>query len=264
MVRGDCHEWFRVMANASPSPGGSASLSAWGRHLEDELAGVASIVMTAVSVGSAEDPTAWVQGREAPLRLFRTSDEANAFIDATWDPARVCFVREVPALRFDTVHGSVTVTDVWGDTRYSVLRGARAQAALRIDTPLLQVARLVGSMQARRRTGELPVIVVEPIGWAETTLLPARTRLGAWSSYASWAGEIGESEVERSWAGEPNPLRAGVAVSIAGVFALANDRVALDRARASVVRAQRSVAAVDGVDVARGIADLERYLSDQG
>ena len=89
----------------------------WDRYLEDELVGVEMVMMNALTSGSIHLPTSSVRGREAQPDLFATSEQAEAVVDSAWNPDIAFNVRQVPALRFDTLHGSVVVADLWGTSK---------------------------------------------------------------------------------------------------------------------------------------------------
>ena len=78
----------------------------WGRYLEDELVGVEIVIMNALTSGSIHLPTSSVRGRDAQPDLFATLEQAEAVVDSAWSPDIAVYVRQVLALRFDTLHGS--------------------------------------------------------------------------------------------------------------------------------------------------------------
>jgi len=129
---------------------GGMLMREWGRYLEDELVGVQMVIMNALTSGSIHLPTSSVRGRDAQPDLFATLEQAEAVVDSGWSPVIAFYIRQVPALRFDTLHGSVVVTDLWGETKYRPLRGVKARPALRIHAPLMAVAERVDAMRYMR------------------------------------------------------------------------------------------------------------------
>ena len=241
---------------------GSEGLRVWGRHLEDELSAVEAVIAYAVNDGSVRQSTEWVRGRHAPLNVFPTRGAFDAFIDVAWDPQRVFFVRQVPALRFDTVHGGVLVTDAWGDTDYRTLRAKAGVSALRVGAPLLQVARRVEELRGLRPAGQMPAIIVQPTGWQEIEVLRPRVHLRAWSSMAmSTVDAQGNDQAVCEWAVEPHRIARTGALAVVRACESGNDARAIAQGRAEMVAARRRAATRGGVDVLGGIADLERFAN---
>ena len=230
----------------------------WGRYLEDELVGVEIVIMNALTSGSIYLPTSSVRGRDAHPDLFATYEQAEAVVDSAWSPDIAFYVRQVPALRFDTMHGSVVVTDLWGDTKYRALRGVKARPALRIHAPLMAVAERVDSMRALRDVRPSDVVVTA-VGWGETEALRPRVALRASSSYA-----LGDADgLRREWIPEPNAYdRAGLR-AVVGEFLRENDPTVVSEADGRFQSARRRIEGHDGVDVDAGIAAMESYLDGQ-
>ena len=197
----------------------------WGRYLEDELVGVEMVIMNALTSGSIHLSTSSVRGRDAQPDLFATYEQAEAVVDSAWSPDIAFYVRQVPALRFDTMHGSVVVTDLWGETKYRALRGVKARPALRIHAPLMAVAERVHSMRALRDVRPSDVVVTA-VGWGETEALRPRVTLHASSSYTAGDG-VG---LRREWIPEPNAYdRAGLR-AVVGEFLRENDPTVVSEA----------------------------------
>lgn len=233
----------------------------WGRHLEDELALVEVIVAYVMSHGPIDAPTEWVRGRESPLRVFATRDSVDAFIASACFPEHVFYLRQVPALRFDTMHGAVMVTDVWGDTRFRALHGKHGRGSLRVDTPLVHVAQQIQKLRQPPNAVPQPVLVVTSIGWQDTELLLPRMRLRAWSSYAAWKDDAAYLGPSCDWWQEPHSVeRAGV-TAVARAFRTMNDPGVIAAAEHRLAVAHEAAAATAGVDVHGGIVDLERYAN---
>ena len=77
---------------------------------------VEMVIMIAVTSGSIHLPTSSARGHDAQPDLFATLELAEAVVDSAWSSVIACYVRQVPALRFDTLHGSVVVR-ICGATR---------------------------------------------------------------------------------------------------------------------------------------------------
>jgi len=229
----------------------------WGRHLEDELAYIEVVVTYVLTHGPIDAPTAWVRGRLAPVRTFATREALDAFVSAAWFPEHVFYLRQVPGLRFDTGHGSVTVTDVWGETDYRTLRNKAAKQSLRVNSPLLHVAARVDELRVPRGDQLEPVIVVSLIGLQETEPLLPRARLQAWSSCTGWPSDGPRCE----WISEPNDISRSGATAVVKAFREVNDPDAIQAGLSLMDDARRCAAQNAGVDVTGGIAELERYAN---
>jgi len=227
----------------------------WGRYLEDELVGVQAVIMNAVTSGSIHLPSSSVRGRAAQPDLFTTLEQVEAMIDSAWLPDIAFYIRQVPALRFDTLHGGVVVADLWGDTKYRALRGVKARPALRVHAPLMAVAERVDQMRAMRGVRPRDVVVTA-VGWDEVDTLRPRVALRASSSYTRRDADGQRLE----WTPEPNPYdRAGLRAVIAE-FLRENDPTVVSEAEGLLQAARRRREGQDGVDVDAGIAAIENYL----
>jgi hypothetical protein len=191
-------------------------LGRWGKYLEAELMGLQIVRVHVLTSGPIEDPTSWVQGRIADPTLYLTAEAVHTTIEGSWAPDWVFFWREVPSVRFITDHGSVVVTDLWGDTQYRTLRGVKARAALTFDAPLIRAAERVELLSAMSKTS--PVIVT-PIGPDCVEPLLPRGSLQAWSSYAAPDHEGGYTCL---WAKEANDYNRAGARSVMREFLAAN------------------------------------------
>lgn len=234
--------------STSPLPAG------WGRHLEDELVGVAPILLYVASHAPGESPTGAIRGRSATLYAFTSQHDFEDWAAEIWSPDRAVFGRQVPALRFDTLHGSVVVADVWDDTGFEFLHRRPGNRTLKVHTPLAHVAGWISRAERTMVDDEVPVFAVHAIGWTETEPMPPRARFRAFASYATddgFAFVNDGNEDDRS--GVRGVIRAFKSVNTKEVREEAG--VLLDRSRAST--ADLSV-----VDVHRGIAAIERFLTD--
>ena len=188
----------------------------WGKYLEAELIGLQLVRVHVLTSGPIEDPTSWVRGRIAEPTLYLTEEAATSAIYETWQPDRVFYWREVPSVRFITAHGSVVVTDLWGDTQYRTLRGVNARAALTLDAPLIRAATRVEMLSAKSRSSTVIVTVIGPE--CVEPLLP-RGSLRAWSSYAI---RLDAGGYECMWANEVNDYKRAGARSVLREFLTAN------------------------------------------
>jgi len=238
----------------------------WGRHLEDELVGVAPILLYVASHASGESPTGEIRSRSAALHVFTLQSDFEEWAAEIWRPDRAVYGRQVPAIRFDTVHGSVAVGEVWDDTGFAFLHRKPGNQALKVNTPLSHVAGWI-SQAARTPVGdEFPVFVVSPIGWAETEPMPPRKPLRGFASYpeSESATEYSDYLQGRGYClvNDGNDAdRSGVR-GVIKAFRSVNTEAARLQARATLDRARTAAAGVGGVDVSGGIAAIERFLDD--
>ena len=231
-----------------PSPAG------WGRHLEDELVGVAPILLYIASHAPGESPTGATRGRDATLHVFISQSDFEQWATEIWRPDRAVYGRQVPAIRFDTVHGSVAVADVWDDTGFDFLHRKPGNRALKVNTPLSHVAGWISQAERTVVDEDFPMFVVHAIGWAKTEPMPPRARFKAFASYATDDGFTllnDGNDDDRS--GVRRVIRA---------FKSINTEAARVEARAALERASASAADLSGVDVFGGIAAIERFLGD--
>ena len=116
--------------------------SAWGRHVDDELVGVVPVVVNFGCVVPIEVDVGEIWGAATPRQLLIITADMQAFGQARCSPEHSVHVWELPGLRFDTIHGSVVVVDRYNDTEFAFLRSKEGRRALRINTPLRNVAAL--------------------------------------------------------------------------------------------------------------------------
>lgn len=233
------------------------AIETWGRHIEDELTWVEAVVTYAVTHGQIDSPTAWVRSRHAPLSVYTTRAAVDEFIDRSWFPEHVFFLRQVPSLRFDTVHGSVVVTDVWGDTGYRTLLGRHGRDVLRLNTPLLRVAQRVLALSTATRKATEPRIETARVGWQITEPLRPRMRLQAWSSVATWPDDSETYGPKCGWVPEEYRVDRAGANRVVKAFLEVNEDADLAAAETRMSRLRKKVADDDGLDVGHGIALLE-------
>lgn len=234
----------------------------WGRHLEDELVWVEPVLTYVASHGPVDAPTDWIRGRESPIEVFSNRDHLYAFLEETWFPERVFYVRQVPALRFDTEHGSVVVTDIWGETGFGALRLKRSAGLLRIHAPLFPVAKTVAVLAGTPRGGVWPRFQVSRISFAPTEVLRPRVKLLAWSSYSSWPGGELASHPVCEWAVEPNSYQRRGVMAVGKAFLQVNDASEVQRAKALVDR-RSGAPSTNPASISTAIARLERYANDE-
>lgn len=233
---------------ASPSPAG------WGRHLEDELVGVAPTVLYVASHAPGESPTGEIRGRNATLYVFTSQSDLESWAADVWLPDRAVFGRQVPALRFDTIHGSVVVADVWDDTGFEFLHSKPGNRVLKVNTPLAHVAGWISRAARTVVDDEFPIFVVHAIGWAETERMPPRA---PFRTFASYATDDGFTLMNDGYEDDRSGVRG-----VIKAFRSINTKAVREEARATLDRARASAAEIDGVDVHGGIAALERFLDD--
>ena len=179
-------------------------LGRWGQFLEAELIGLQLVTMHALTSGTIDMPSQWVRGRSAAPTLLLNADDVKTVVDATWLPDVVFAWREVPSIQFVTEHGSVIVTDLWGDTQYRSLCGVKARSALTLGAPLIRAATLVEQLCHK---GSTSPVLVTLVGNERVDPLRQRVPLRAWSSYANPHEVKGE---ECAWLADENHYnRAG-------------------------------------------------------
>ncbi|MBM3685574.1 MAG: hypothetical protein FJW85_01020 [Actinobacteria bacterium] len=244
----------------SPLPSG------WGRHLEDELVGVTPILLYVASHAPGESPTGEVRSRGAALHVFASEWAFLEWGQEMWRPDHAVYGRQVPAIRFDTLHGSVAVADVWDDTGFEFLHRRPGNRALKISTPLSHVAGWISHAERTVVDEEFPVFVVQTIGWAETEPMPQRARFRAYASYLMGDGLVRgggiEAEGGLTWVNDGNDSdRSGVR-GVVKAFKSINTEAVRAEARAAWERASASTADPSEVDVYGGIAAIERFLDD--
>lgn len=244
----------------APSPSG------WGRHREDELVGVASILLYVASHAPGESPTGEVRGRHLPLHAFTSESAFLEWGEGIWRPDHVVYGRQVPAVRFDTIHGSVAVADVWDDTGFAFLHRRPGSRALKVNTPLSHVAGWISHASRTVVGDDFPSFVVHPVGWAKTEPLPPRARLKAYASYLMGDGPVRGEGISSggglTWVNDGNDSdRSGVR-GVVKAFRNVNPEQVREEARAAWDRASASAADMGGVDVPGGIAAIERFLDD--
>lgn len=240
--------------------------SGWGRHLEDELVGVAPILLYVASHAPGGSPTGAIRGRSATLHVFTSQGEFEDWAAEIWRPDRAVYGRQVPAIRFDTLHGSVAVGEVWDDTGFEFLHRKPGNRALKLNTPLSHVAGWISQAARTPVDDEFPVFVISPIGWAETEPMPPRGPLRGFASYASMEPE--DEYDDHVWGGGFHFVNDGNDADRSGVrgvikaFKSINTEAARREASVALDRARTAAADVGGVDVSGGIADIERFLDD--
>ena len=233
---------------ASPSPTG------WGRHLEDELVGVAPILLYVASRAPGESPTGEIRSRNATLYVFTSQSDFENWAADVWLPDRAVYGRQVPAIRFDTVHGSVAVADVWDDTGFEFLHRKPGNRTLKVNTPLSHVAGWINRAARTVVNEEFPVFVVHAIGWADTESMPPRAPFRAFASYATAEGFTLIND------GNDHD-RSGVR-GVINAFRSTNTEAVRVEARTALDRASASAADMGRVNVDGGIAAIERFLDD--
>jgi hypothetical protein len=245
---------------ASPWPAG------WGRHLEDELVGVAPILLNVASHAPGESPTGEIRSRSATLHVFTSQDQFEEWAGEIWRNDRAVYGRQVPAIRFDTVHGSVAVGEMWDDTGFEFLHRKPGNRALKVNTPLSHVAGWISQAARTPVDDEFPVFVISPIGWAETEPMPPRKPLRGFASYAAAESETEDSD--RLWdegyylINDGNDAeRSGVRGVIKAFRSVNTEAVRLE-ASATLDLARTAAADLGGVDLNGGIAEIERFLDD--
>jgi hypothetical protein len=229
--------------------------SAWGRHVDDELVGVAPVVLNLACVVPNEPDIGEVWGNATPRQFLVNKADMQAFAQARWSPESSVHVWEVPSLRFDTVHGSVVVADTYNESQFAFLRSKEGRRALRLNAPLRNVAALIHWAEATPGEEGYPEFFVAAIGWRETESL---TRASL-RHYVAFAPEVpGDSPFEWGWMSE-DVDSSGVRAA-RKVFVSVNTKEARDEAMLLWEQARAARAETDGVDVHAGIADLEIYL----
>jgi len=191
-------------------------LGRWGEFLEAELTEVKLVVMHVLTSGSIAWPSSWIRGRTAEPTLYPTADAVREAVGAAWMHDLVFYWREVPSIQFVTAHGSIVVTDLWGDSRYRTLRGVKARTALEIDAPLMRAASRVEMLCSRGSTS--PVLVTQ-LGKEKIDPLRPRVPLRAWSSFAVWDGQDGQA---CHWALEVNDYERSPVREVLRAFQAAN------------------------------------------
>lgn len=172
-----------------------------GLILESHLTSVEVILCRALTHGSISDSTESIRGRGAKPTIHFTEKSMVVEIDSVLDfhVDEVFAVREIPALRFDSDHGSLVIADLWGDTRYRPLTGAKGRSLLNHLTPLITIAEA-----AKQEASQTPhsQVVIAVIGAEETEVLKPRHRLVAYSSFRN--PEVGDFR----WADDENNYKA--------------------------------------------------------
>jgi hypothetical protein len=236
----------------------------WGRHLEDELMGVAPILLYVASHAPGESPTGEIRSRSATLHIFTSQSDFEEWAADIWRPDRAVYGRQVPAIRFDTVHGSVAVGEMWDDTGFEFLHRKPGNRALKVNTPLSHVAGWISQAARTVVHDELPVFVISPIGWTETEPMPPRKPLRGFASYAAVESATAYSDYRRDEGyyliNDGNDAdRSGVRGLIEAFSSVNTEAVRLE-ARATLDRARSAAADLGRVDVNGGIAEIERFL----
>ena len=238
----------------------------WGRHLEDELVGVAPILLYVASHAAGESPTGEIRSRSATLHVFTSQSDFEEWAAEIWRPDRAVYGRQVPAIRFDTVHGSVAVGEMWDDTGFEFLHRKPGNRALKVNTPLSHVAGWISQAARTLVDEEFPIFVISPIGWAETEPMPPRKPLRGFASYAAAESATAYGDHLRGGGycliNDGNDAdRSGVRGVIEAFRSVNTEAVRLE-ARATLDRARSAAADVGGVDVNDGVAAIERFLDD--
>ena len=217
--------------------------------------GLAPILLYVASYAPGESPTGEIRSRNATLYVFTSQSDFEDWATDVWLPDRAVFGRQVPALRFDTLHGSVVVADVWDDTGFEFLHGKPGNRALKINTPLAHVAGWISRAARTVVDDTFPAFVVRAIGWAETEPMPPRAPFRNFASYATVDGFtfINDGHDED---------RSGVR-GVIRAFRSINTKAVREEARAALDRASTSAADMGGADVHSGIAAIERFLDDR-
>jgi hypothetical protein len=216
--------------------------------------GVAPILLYVASHAPGESPTGEIRSRNATLYVFTSQSDFEDWAADVWLPDRAVFGRQVPALRFDTLHGSVVVADVWDDTGFEFLHGKPGNRVLKVHTPLAHVAGWISRAARTVVDDAFPVFVVHAIGWAETEPMPPRSPFRTFASYATYDGFTFVNDgYDDDRSGVRGVIRA---------FRSINTKAVREEARAVLDRASASAADMGGLDVYRGIAAIERFLDD--
>lgn len=216
--------------------------------------GVAPILLYVASYAPGESPTGEIRSRNATLYVFTSQSDFEDWATDVWLPDRAIFGRQVPALRFDTLHGSVVVADVWDDTGFEFLHGKPGNRALKVNTPLSHVAGWISRAARTVVDDAFPAFVVRAIGWAETEPMPPRA---PFRNFASYATVDGFTFINDGNDGDRSGVRG-----VIRAFRSINTKAVREEARAALNRASASAADMDGVDEYRGIAAIERFLHD--
>lgn len=233
--------------------------SAWGRHVDDELVGVVPVVVNFGCVVPIEADVGEIWGGATPRQLFINRADMQAFGRARCSPEDSVHVWELPGLRFDTIHGSVVVVDQYNDTEFAFLRSKEGRRALRINTPLRNVAALIHLAGQTRYEEEFPEMLVVAIGWRETQPL---TRASLRHYVAFLSDTPGDSSIQWGWRQEDADA-TGVRAA-RRIFSSVNRKEVRDEALLAWERARVASAEAQGVDVHAGIAEIERYLESLG
>lgn len=220
--------------------------------MEDELVCVAPILLYVASHAPGESPTGEIRSREAPLYVFTSQPDFEDWAAEIWRPDHAVFGRQVPALRFDTLHGSVVVADVWDDTGFEFLHSRPGNRALKVNTPLAHVAGWISSATCAVVDDAFPVFVVRAIGWAETEPMPPHA---PFRNFASYATDDGFTFINDGNDDDRSGVR-GVIRAFKGI----NTKAVREEARAALDRASASAADMSGADAHSGIAAIERFL----
>lgn len=189
-----------------------------GLILESDLTGVEVIKCCVLTHGWIQDSTESVRGRDAKPSLHLTEDsmfgEINSILDS--NPDFVFAYREIPALRFDSNHGSLLVADLWGDTSYKPFTGVKGRKYLTDTTSLLRIAQAAQAQAAKTPGSQVTVSV---IGQEKTTPLKPRGRLLAFSSYTIFSDDPADFWAQLEWAEDGNDYKATHARSVRKNFA---------------------------------------------
>ena len=228
----------------------------WGRHSEDELVGVAPVLLHAATHASIDARFDEIHHRHADWTFLITEDDVADYADAHWTPTQVIHVRELPGLRFDTLHGSVVVADMWNDTAFRFLRVKPGKQALLIDTPLRSIADLVRQAAQTAGSEGFPAFFVAAIGWRDIPLLRPR---GGVHRHSTWTME-GDDGLDVYWAKEPLDHDLKGVRAVIRTFKDLNDEQVRELAALRLERCREAFAETEGVDVQSGIAALEAYL----
>lgn len=75
----------------------------WGRHIEDELVGVAPVLVYAATHAPIETAFGDIHHRDTDWTFLVAEEDVAEYADEHWTPNHVVHVRELPGLRFDRV-----------------------------------------------------------------------------------------------------------------------------------------------------------------
>jgi hypothetical protein len=231
-------------------------LSAWGRHLDDELVNVVPVVLYAAVVTTVDVLPGDVGSRGEPCHLLLTQAEMQALAEAHWSRWTHVHVWEVPGLRFDTLHGSVVVADRWNDTEFTFLQTRAGRRALRINTPLRVVAELICMAEHTVVEDGFPDFLIAAVGWRETKPL---TQADLRYHYSLRGDDVDEL----AWVFEYHDYNPAGVRAVRAAYRSVNSKEARDAVKIVWDRARAASDENGGIDVHAGIAQLERYLDGQ-